>query len=369
MSDLADTRGPSGPVWEAVLRAEAAAGITRDAEGNEVYSEADTPTATPELEGAVPVPASDQPLVPEPVVPAVEAPTDTLEQQQQEAPAVEPTAEELKAQLAAAEARIEEQKTMIGRQSTEVSETRTQIAELKAQIDVVQARQEVVPQAPVSTIQITQELIDTNPGAAVEAAFAQKDQRTLEIAFNAWKDPFTGDPFAAATWLNDKKLERQQEEFNAKLAETQRHIETATAPIAENVEQRAWADAFNEVKATRPDFMENAARLLEEVAPQYPSFLPALQSGDAKAKAEALSALYAMDKLGNPQLVQAQLEEAAQEASAEAAAARAAAGAVTGQSTAGQVTEQETEEEQEQQAYINRQRGKPSLSRGWTGRS
>lgn len=355
---------------DAMARAEAASGIERDAEGNELngieaFVRGETPDATSELEGAVPIAASDQPLTPEPVVEA-----DTSEQQPV-APAAEPTADELKAQLAAAEARIEEQKNMIGRQSTEVSETRQEIATIKAQITEVQAQQAATPAAPV--IQITQELIDTNPAAAVMAAFAQQNTQALEVAFEAWKDPITGDPFAASTWLNDRKLEQQQAAFDAKLAEAREQFETATAPLVatsrESAEQSQWAAAFDEVKATRPDFLENAERLLTEVAPQYPSFLPALQSGDAKAKAEALSALYALDKLGNPDAVQAQLETAAGEAAAEAAAALRAAGAVTSQDTVGQGSETKTEAELEADAYITRQRSTPSLSKGWTGRS
>ena len=359
MPDIADDRAA---YLEAMRRAEEASGISRDTEGNEVYTEGEPPVATPELEGAVPVQASDQPLTPEP---AVEA--DTSGQEQPAEPAAEPTAEELKAELAAAQARIEEQKTMIGRQSAEVGTTREEIAALKARIDAMTSTP-VTPTAPA--IAITQELIDSNPAAAVQTAFAQRDEHALQIAFEAWKDPLNpnGDPFAAATWLNDRKLEQQQAAFEAKIAEQEKRLETVTAPLAESNEQREWGLAFDEVKATRPDFLENAERLLTEVAPQYPAIADQLSVGDHKVKAQALEALYALDKMGNPQAVQAQLEEAAQEAAAEAAAARAAAG-VTTQSTAGQPAELKTQEELEQESYISRQRSKPSLSKGWTGRS
>lgn len=362
MPDIADDRAA---YLEAVRRAEEASGISRDADGNEVYTEGETPVVTPELEGAVPVQASDQPLKPEPVTPAVPAATDTPEQQQQEAPAVPPTLQELQQKLAAAEARLEEKESFIGRQSGEVGDLRKAVEEMQRQLQA-----QPVQQTPAQIIPITQELIDNNPAVAVQAAFAQQNEQALQVAFEAWKEI---DPFTAVTWLSDKKLEQQQQAFDAKLAETQKQIAETTAPLAQDAadaaQQREWALAFNEVKATRPDFLDNAARLLEEVAPQYPSFLPALQSGDAKAKAEALSALYALDKMGDPQAVQAQLEAAAQEALADATAARAAAGVVTGQQTVGQGTVQKTQEELEQDAYVARQRSKPSLSKGWTGRS
>jgi len=347
-------------------RAEEASGISRDAEGNEVYVEEETPVATPELEGAVPVQASDQPLEPEP---ATEA--DTSVEEQPAEPAAEPTVEELKAELAAAQVRIEEQKTMIGRQSAEVGTTREEIAALKAQLEArLDAMQSSAAAAPVApAIPITQDLIDNNPALAVQAAFEQKNEHALQMAFEAWRDPLNpnGDPFAAATWLNDRKLEQQQAAFEAKIAEQEKRLEKVTAPLAESHEQREWGLAFDEVKSTRPDFLENAERLLTEVAPQYPAIADQLSTGDHTVKAQALAALYALDKMGNPKAVQAQLEEAAQEAAAEAAAARAAAG-VTTQSTAGQSSESKTPEELEQESYIARQRSKPSLSRGWTGR-
>lgn len=360
MPDLADDRAA---YLEAMRRAEEASGITRDDSGNEVYAEGETPVTTPELEGAVPVQASDQPLTPEPASEAA-----TSEQEQPAEPAAEPTVEELKAELAAAQARIEEQKTMIGRQSAEVGTTREEIAELKARIDAVTSAPQ--PAAPAPTVAITQDLIDNNPAFAVQAAFEQKNEAALQLAFEAWRDPLNpnGDPFAAATWLNDRKLEQQQAAFEAKIAEQEKRFETVAAPLAESNEQREWARAFDEVKATRPDFLENAERLLTEVAPQYPAIADQLSTGDHTVKAQALAALYALDKMGNPAAVQAQLEEAAKEAAAEAAAARTA-GSVTTQSTAGQPGEPKTAEEAEQESYIARQRSKPSLARGWTGRS
>lgn len=360
MPDIADDRAA---YLEAMRRAEEASGITRDESGNEVYAEGETPVVTPELEGAVPVQASDQPLTPEP---AVEAEADTSEEQPV-APAAEPSVEELKAELAAAQARIEEQKTMIGRQSAEVGTTREEIAALKARIDAVMSAT-ATPAAPA--IAITQELIENNPALAVQAAYEQRNEHALQMAFEAWRDPLNpvGDPFAAATWLNDRKLEQQQAAFEAKIAEQEKRLATVTAPLAESHEQREWGLAFDEVKATRPDFLENAERLLTDVAPQYPAIADQLATGDHTVKAQALAALYALDKMGNPQAVQAQLEEAAQEAAAEAAAARAAAG-VTTQSTAGQPIEEKTREELEQESYISRQRSKPSLAKGWTGRS
>jgi chromosome segregation ATPase len=369
MPDIADDRAA---FREAMARAEAASGIERDAAGNEINGieaivRGETPVAIPELEGAVPVQASDQPLTTEPVAP--EAPGTPVQQQEAPAPPAEPlTVEQLQQQLAAAQARLEEKDSFIGRQSGEVGELRQAVTEMQERLSTVQAQQ--VPQAPAQTIQITQELIDNDPATAVQAAFAQQDEQALQYAFAAWRE-VDGD--LANAWLTDRKLEQQQKAFDAKLAEVQAKVDATTAPLAQSAaeaaNQQQWTAAFDEVKATRPDFLENAERLLTEVAPQYPDIANVLAAGDAKAKAQALSALYALDKMGNPQAVQAQLQEAANEAVTEAAAARAAAGVVTGQTTAGQPSDTKTPEELEQKAYITRMQNKASLSRGWTGRS
>jgi hypothetical protein len=369
MPDIADARAD---FRAATRRAEEAAGITRDADGNEQYAE-ETPVAIPELEGAVPVQASDQPLEPEAVQPPEEPAAVTPET---EAPAAPLSTEDLQQRLAAAEARLEEKDSFIGRQSGEVGELRKAIEEMQKQINAPPA-----PATPAA-IQITQELIDNNPGAAVQAAFDQRNQAALEVAFEAWKDPVMGDPFAAAMWINDRKLEQQQVAFEQQLAERDKKFETVTAPIAESAaeaaDQRQWTAAFDEVKGKHPDIFavdpatgaSTAERLITAAGtqPEYEAFKGMLQTGDAKTKAAALSALYALDRVGNPQALQAQLAEGAQEAAAEAAAALATAGAVTGQRTAGQPAEQTTVEQQEQQQYISRMKDRPSLARGWTGR-
>jgi len=365
MPDPADDRAA---YLEAMRRAEVASGIERDAEGNELngieaFARGETPDAIPELEGAVPVQASDQPLEPEPeateLAVAEQVAEDTSEQTQQEAPVVEPSIEDLRQQLAAAQARLEEKDSFIGRQSSEVGELRQAITEMQQNLAAKET-------ATAPTVAITQELIDTNPALATQTALAQKNQAALEIAFEAWKDE---DPFAAATWLNDQKLAAKEAEFNARLAEVKTEVETAKAPLAETKAQQQWAEAFNIAKAGRPDFIENAERLLTEVAPQFPDLAELLQNGDAKAKATALTSLYALDKMGNPQAVQAQLAEQTAEAAQEAAETLRAAQAVSGQTTAGQPAVEKTDEQLEQEQYAVRRERKPSLSRGWTGRS
>lgn len=340
---------------EAMARAEEKSGIVRDDNGVETNGiESILRGETPDVQVELQQDASAQ-LDPDPAASA-----DTSGQ---EVGAAEPTVAELQAQLAAAEARLAEKDSFIGRQSSEVGELRHAVDEMRSQLATVAAQ-------PVrSATPITQELIDERPDLATQAAYEQRDERTLQVAFDAWK---MVDSDTAHAWLFDRKLEVHKKEFEDRLAEERKLREEASAPIMQRTEQaeeeRAWFTAFDEVRKTHPDFMDSATRLLQEVAPQHEYLLPGLQSPDAATKANALKALYAVDKMSDPESLRKQLEDAAKEAAAESDAARAAAGVVTGQNSSGESTETKTTEELEAEAYIQRQKAKPSLARGWTGR-
>lgn len=380
MPDIADD---NAAYRDAMARAEAASGIERDADGNETNGieaivSGQTPAPTSEPVVAVPVQASDQPLPPDPVTPAVPAETDTpVQEAAPVVPAAPLSVEELSQQLAVATARLEEKDSFIGKQSTDVGELRQTVSELSARLDAQQTRT-VQPSVAATTV-VTQELVDTNPALAAEAAYAQGDENALRFVMEQWKDV---DAFSAASWRDDKLREQQQKAFDVKLAEQEKKIAAVAVPAAESAAQSAdqqqWKDALDEVKGKYPEvFVADAEgntpaqRLLEAAGsrPEYAAFKELLQTGDAPAKAAALSALYALEKVGNPAEFKAQLEADAQEAAAAAAAARAGASAVNGQTTAGQGGELKTEEELEADAVISRMRSKPSLSKGWTGRN
>lgn len=374
MPDIADDHAA---FREAMRRAEAASGIERDETGREVNGidsivDGETPDAIPELAGAVPVQASDQPLDPEPAESIQSGDSevskaDTSEQQQKEQETLLAGKYKTLEDLERAHLELQQKLGDPNRLDLENRRLQEKLDELSAKIDAAQA-QPATPQAPA--VQITQDLIDADPQKATLLAFEQKNQAALEIAFEQWKEY---DPFTASQWLTDQRLAEQRRELEAKLAEATKAVEEKTAPLAQQqAEQQqtlAWAQAFDKAKEGRPDFVENAERLLSEVAPNHPSYLPLLQSADPQVKADALVALYAIDKIGNPEKVAAQLGEKAKEAAHADAAALAAGAVVSGQTTAGQPAAELSDEEQEQQSYIARMGTKPSLSRGWTGRS
>lgn len=352
---------------EAIRRAEEGAEVT-DSNGDVVEQE--TPDALAELAEAVPVQASDQPLDTEPADSPEEQPeevADTSEQQQEEQETLLAGKYKTLEDLERAHLELQQKLGDPNRLDLENRRLQEKLDELSSKIDAAQA-QPVAPQAPA--VQITQDLIDADPQRATVLAFEQGNQAALQIAFEQWKEY---DPFTASQWLTDQRLAEQRRDLEAKLAEATKAVEEKTAPLAQQqAEQQqtiAWAQAFDVAKSGRPDFIENAERLLSEVAPQHPSYLPLLQSSDPQVKADALVALYAIDKIGNPEKVAAQLGERAKEAAHADAAALAAGSVVSGQTTAGQPAAELSYEEQEQQSYIARRGTKPSLSRGWTGRS
>lgn len=343
---------------ERLARAEAEALADADPHSQEWYAQIGTPLETPAFpEGAdaTPVVASDQLEIDEPEAPVAESP-------QEETPAEDVTPEELKGQIEALKAQLAEKETFIGRQGSEVGALRASIDELSRQL----AEQPV--RAPIQQgpqILVTQDLIDSDPAQATLIAYRQNDERALSLAFEAWKDV---DPFAAASWRSDAILERERSAWQEEFASLRSEISTVSAPVQQQQEQRVWQDAFSLVSQEHPEFVSNATRILEDVAPRYPHLVGSLATGDAAAKAEILKALYVLDRAQNPEAVRAELAEAAAAAAAEEAATRAAAAPVVGQTTAGQPGREPTYEEQEKEAYRQRLGGRVSLDRGWTRR-
>jgi len=358
---VADPADERAAYREALARAEAAAVVTDEA-GRE------TPAAPNELPGAVPVAASDQPL---PVEPAVaDTPTEqpaTPALPQEPAAVVEETPEQLREKLAAAEARLAEKDTFIGRQSSEVGELRTAVDEMRQQLATAVA-QPVAPVAP--PIVITQELIDEQPALAVQAAFAQQNEPVLQVAFEAWKEE---DPFAASQWLFNQQAAQREAAWKAEQDALRAEIAQVKEPLAQRSAQDAdrdvWTESFGELQKTYPDFLQNAEKLLTEYAPQFPAIASLIADGDKDAKVQGLTLLYEKSRLGNPDAVRAELEQAATAAAAESAASLAGAAVVSGQTTAGQGSiVEKTAEELEAERYLQRQSGRASLDKGWTGR-
>lgn len=259
---------------------------------------------------------------------------------------------ELERQIAERDARIAEQQSFTGRQSSEVGELRQKIAEMEARLSTPSE-----PAAP--TVPVTQDLIDTDPARATVLAFQQRDETSLQRAYEAWADE---QPAQAAVWLVEQKMTAMLAERDARHQQELEELRAATQPSVEQTkaaeEQRVLNEAFNLAQGERPDFLEHAARIFDEVIPAYPALSRQLLEGTVETKAEVLKVLYDIDKMNrqDPEAIKAQLEAEAAAAAAEEAQGSASAAGVSGQTTASaQEGERElTPEEQEREAYTRR---------------
>ncbi len=317
MSDPADRRAA---YKEALARAEAAAVSGETPQTLTISTGTEEPPAVlTELE---PPAETQQPPVVEPAEPA-----ETSTEEATAAAAEAARIAELERQLAERDARIAEQQSMIGRQSTEVGELRSVVDEIRARM-----QQPAPPAVP-----ITQDMIEDNPAGATMLAFQQQNEQALSIAFEAWKQE---DPVTAAQWYADRRIEAMEAQMTQRLEAMRGEMQTVAAPAQEAVErdrqQATWREAFALVEAEAPGFTQDAVRLLEEVAPQFPQLAATIANGDAATKAEGLNLLAAFDQ-GRKQDPAAVAQAAADEAraAAEAAALARAGASVVSQETAG----------------------------------
>lgn len=330
----------------------------RVAEEAALAAEQETPSALPEMEGAEPVQASDQPLTLPDAEPAV---ADTPAEETQTA--AEQAAERLLAGKYKTpeelEAAYQELQSAFGRQGQEIGELRTAFEQFSA-------TQATPAPAPVA---ITPELIDTDPQRATLLAYAQKNEQALHLAFEQWKDI---DPFTAGAWLNERRMEQAEQAHRAEMEQLRAELQSVRQPQEAAQQEQEWRAAMNDVAAQHPDFLASAERIISEVAPKYPNIIGPLASGDRKAKAEILTALYAIDRASNtdPAALSQQLQEEAARAAEEARLAREGATVVT-QATAGLGSDEPelTPEQKEAQRYLQRFQSRVSLDKGWTGRS
>jgi hypothetical protein len=353
MSDrFADT---NAAYREALARAEAGA--------VEVPGETTVETVLAELDGAVPVveehveqaepvvETDNSEVVPEvPVTPAEAV----------EGAAVEKllagnfkTAEEL-------ERAYVELRALEGRRGQETGELRKAVDELRTQLATPAPQQ-----APL--VDISEDLIMRDPARATMLAFNQKDETGLSLAFEAWR---MEDPFSSGQWLSERRAEQREEAHKAELDSIRSEVTKLSVPQAEAAQREEWNQAFSIVSAKSPDFSTHAARILEEVAPQYPNILGALSSGDAKAKAEILTALYAIDRAQteDPAKLRETLNEEARQAAEEVRQAKDGAKVLSQVTTGGDAPEQSWEEAEAARFNARNKQKQTSFERNWTGR-
>ena len=182
----------------------------------------------------------------------------------------------------------EELRSLNGRQSQELGELRKTFEEQFAQIN----QRLETPTAP--PVQITADLIESNPAYAAQLAYEQNNGVAFQAAFEQWKEE---QPFEAAAWAATKHNEEQLAALRAEQEQRYRELQAQVAPAAENVAASQVTSLIAQAEATTPGLSEFVAS--DKVAPlaqEFPEVAAALLSGTPKQKFESLRALHLIAK-------------------------------------------------------------------------
>lgn len=203
------------------------------------------------------------------------------------------------------ERRIADKDEFIGRLSNEVGESRRLIEELAAR------------EPAQAAVQITSDMIDTNPAYAAQLAYEQENGVAFAAAFDAWREE---DPFQAAAWATSKRSEELIAERDVRHEQRLTELEQRVAPAAAATQQNEFVNRAQVVITEFPEI----PKLLEDgtigtIADEYPSIGESLAGSDPVKKAAALrqAAEIARGRLGDTlkasrQEVARQTAEAAQ---------------------------------------------------------
>lgn len=235
-------------------------------------------TPEPVVEDAAPAEVVDTAEAEEPQEAAPERPRN--EKGQFVKAEAEESTDDLRARLEAAERRLADKDEYIGRQSNEVGELRRALEERLAGLE------QSVQQPRYAPTQITAELIEQNPGAAVQLAYEQQNPQALQIAMEAWKYE---DPFAAASWVS----QRQMEALNSQWQERYQQLEQRFEPVAQTQGDREFARGLREITETHGPLEDIIARAEQANIPQRAAdaIRHALEHGTPEQRIGAIEAL------------------------------------------------------------------------------
>lgn len=231
---------------------------------------------------------------PEPVaeVPEPEAPEDGRPRDEQgrftkaeEQTSVEEQAEQLLAGKFKSPEELEhaytELQSRMGQQGSELGQLRETLEKLNQRLEVPEQEPQFALDQP--TIDWFDEQVERSPQAAATWAKENDTSGVLyQRALDYWKED---DPFAAATWVFNDRLEQQKKEFAEQLTQH-------TRPLVEQSRQQAIASAWNAAKHQLPDLDERAAEVLKaaEFAPELARGL--MDSDDQQERVNAVVKLY-----------------------------------------------------------------------------
>jgi len=170
-----------------------------------------------------------------------------------------------------------------GEQSNEVGELRRMVDELAQLREGIQQGQQQQPALDQATVDwFDQQAID-NPYGAAEYARQQGNPMLLQRALSTWKEM---DPYQAAVYTNELRLQEQQRQFEERLSQREQLPLDASINVA-----------LTSVRSRNPHYSnydEDIASAMEK----YPSAARAVQfaaeSGNAKELESAIETLYGL---------------------------------------------------------------------------
>lgn len=188
-----------------------------------------------------------------------------------------------------------------GRQGSEISELRQAFETRLSQID------ERLATPPAPPVQITAELIESNPGYASQLAYEQDNGTAFAIAFETWQEM---EPFKAAAWANAKTTEAQIAELSAKYEERLDAVQSQLGPVAKSTDAAVLNSLLTQAEAKTPGLTEFVlSDKVAQVAQEFPDEAELLLNGTPDQKARSLQKLFLIDGGRNRDTLQATTEQ------------------------------------------------------------
>ncbi len=195
----------------------------------------------------------------------------------------------------------QELQSLAGRQGSEVAELRQAFEARLSQIDERLA----TPVAP--PVQITSDLIETNPAYAAQLAYEQDNGTAFQIAFQAWKEE---DPFSASTWASGKQTETQLAEIRAEYETKLNGLQSQLTPVAQSAQVQQVNSLIGQAEAQTPGLSAFiASDKVAAVAQEFPEEAQLLISGTPDQKVRSLQKLFLIDGGRNRDTLQVTTEQ------------------------------------------------------------
>lgn len=246
----------------------------------------------------VEAPAAAEPAEAEPVADAPAEGTPPSD----ETPAVDPAVVQL-------EKRLQDKDEFIGRLSNELGELRQAVTQMDQRVN-----------AP-APVEVTTDLIDTNPALAAQLAYDQNNGVAFQAAFEAWKD---FDPTTAAVWAAGKQADEREAELKRTYEERFARMEASLGPVSQQTAANEAGRLISDRAAAIPglgEFITNTPAVTA-MANEFPDEAEHILNGTPDQKVRAFEKLFLIHRGRESDTHRATQEEVARETAVAAQQAR-----------------------------------------------